>query len=419
MAYQNGRAVAVPLILVGLGFVSLGVPEGSLGVAWPSIRASFSLPLDALGLLFGSFASGYVVSSGLSGRIFARLGIGTALSLSSLAGGASLLGYSVAPSWPTMVVLAGVLGVGAGTIDAGLNSYTAIQYSSRVLNWMHAAFGIGAAIAPVLMTSAITSGFGWQHAYAAFGVAQMCLGIGYGALRNAFATRRSLRGTPPLAGRPLASEPLDPVSSEQSQTPAVSARAARTRDRSWRSNPSLWIAAAVFFVYVGVEATVGQWTFTLVTLGDSQPAALAGLMISAYWGSLTVGRLLFGAIAPHVRSQTLLRVSMLGCLVAAALLPLGGPVLHLLAVPVLGLLLAPIFPVLIAETPARLGEAHTADAVGIQVAAAILGGAAIPATVGVLAERVGLNMIGVCCVAAAAAQLTLYEVLVRRASVPR
>jgi hypothetical protein len=42
------------LLLVGLaylGFVSIGLPDGLLGVAWPSIRAYFDLPLDALGAL--------------------------------------------------------------------------------------------------------------------------------------------------------------------------------------------------------------------------------------------------------------------------------------------------------------------------------------------------------------------------------
>lgn len=399
MAYQLGRARAVPLILVGLGFVSLGLPEGSLGVAWPSIRDSFSLPLDALGFLFGSFATGYVVSSALSGRVFARLGIGTALAISCLASGTSLLGYSVSSGWPTMIVLAGVLGLGAGTIDSGLNAYAAVQYGSRVLNWMHAAFGIGAAIGPVLMTGAITSGLGWQRAYALLGLAQITLGVGYAGWRNALQTHRGSRGLPSATNQPRASETTRP------------------RPGS-RSNPALWISAAVFFLYVGVEATVGQWTFTLVTLGDGQPGTLAGLLISAYWGSLTLGRLLFGAIAPHVRSETLLRACMFTCLVAAALLPIGPPVLHLFAVPVLGLLLAPIFPVLIAETPMRLGERATPDAVGIQVAAAVLGGAAIPAFVGVLAERLGLTMIGVSCVAAAAGQLLLYEVLVRRACAP-
>src|SRR5690242_14306898 len=111
------------LALASLGFISLGLPEGLLGVAWPSIRASFDLGLDALGLLLATFATGYFISSALSGRTLGRFGIGTVLSACCALTGTSLLGYAAAPSWPAMVVLGAVLGAGAGTIDAALNTY--------------------------------------------------------------------------------------------------------------------------------------------------------------------------------------------------------------------------------------------------------------------------------------------------------
>src|SRR5947207_10347579 len=109
------RRASPALLMASLGFVSLGLPEGLLGVAWPSIRASFDLPLDALGFLLATFATGYFVSSAVSGRVLSRFGIGEALAASCAITGTSLVGYSVAPSWPAMVVLGGVLGLGAGT----------------------------------------------------------------------------------------------------------------------------------------------------------------------------------------------------------------------------------------------------------------------------------------------------------------
>src|SRR3982074_2444422 len=87
------------LALASLGFVSLGLPEGLLGVAWPSIRATFDLPLDALGLLLATFATGYFLSSAVSGPVMARLGIGLALAASCALTGISLLGYSLSPAW--------------------------------------------------------------------------------------------------------------------------------------------------------------------------------------------------------------------------------------------------------------------------------------------------------------------------------
>src|SRR5262245_13769670 len=84
-------------LLVGLaylGFVSIGLPDGLLGVAWPSIRASFGLPLDALGALLVMFTLGYLLSSFSSGRLLNHISVGSLLMLSCLVTALSLLGYA-------------------------------------------------------------------------------------------------------------------------------------------------------------------------------------------------------------------------------------------------------------------------------------------------------------------------------------
>ncbi|MEP6636868.1 MAG: MFS transporter [Acidobacteriota bacterium] len=124
------------LLLVGLAylsFVSLGLPDGLNGVAWPSIRAYFHLPLNALGWLLVMFTAGYFVASFSSGRLLALMSIGTLLSLSCLATAVSLIGYALAPVWMVMVGLGTVAGFGAGAIDAGLNTFAATQFSARMV----------------------------------------------------------------------------------------------------------------------------------------------------------------------------------------------------------------------------------------------------------------------------------------------
>jgi len=39
------------IIISFIAFVSLGLPDGLLGVAWPGIRVYFDLPVDALGII--------------------------------------------------------------------------------------------------------------------------------------------------------------------------------------------------------------------------------------------------------------------------------------------------------------------------------------------------------------------------------
>src|SRR6185436_9748416 len=107
---------------------------------WPSIRAYFHLPLDALGSLLLMFTIGYLVSSFSSGRLLARIRVGTLLGVSCLATSVSLLGYALVPAWWMMVTLGTIAGLGAGAIDAGLNTFAATQFSSRTVNWLHASW---------------------------------------------------------------------------------------------------------------------------------------------------------------------------------------------------------------------------------------------------------------------------------------
>ena len=115
--------------------------------------------------------------------------------------------------------------------------------------------------------------------------------------------------------------------------------------RALLREPRALISMALFFVYVGLEAGSGQWSFSLFTLSRGTPVGIAGVLVSAYWASLTVGRILFGVLVSHVSSERLLRVCMLITLGAAGLIWLNVPILSWLALAVLGLVLAPIFPV--------------------------------------------------------------------------
>jgi fucose permease len=289
-----------------------------------------------------------------------------------------------------MVIVGGVLGIGAGIIDAALNTFAAVRYGSRVLNWMHAAFGLGAAVGPLVMTAILSSGLSWSVGYVLVALAQLALALGYWLTRERF-TRST------AASRAS-------TSSSSGST------------RSLLRNPLIWLSLALFFVYAGTEVTAGQWSFSLFVQSRETPTAVAGLLVSAYWGSLTLGRVLFGVLVTRVSTDSLLRACILVAIAAGGVIWLNVPIVSWLALAVLGLVLAPIFPVLIAETPARLGRAQTANAVGLQVAAAVLGGAGLPAGVGVLAARLSLEVVGPCLVAAGLAQLVLHEALLRLAS---
>lgn len=365
------------IALVYLGFVSIGFPDGLQGVAWPSMRRSFGLPLDALGGLLVMYTAGYLISSFTSGRMLARLSVGMLLSLSCLATGVSLLGYAAAGRWWMVMAVGTLAGIGAGAIDAGLNTYAATHFSARMVNWLHAFYGVGALSGPLLMTTVLNAGQPWQLGYAIVGAGQLALAVCFGLTQRRWNDDHQVESAPIVSG---------PSALSNADAPASLFSTLRL--------PVTWFSVAVFFIYCGVEAGAGAWAYSLLTESRGVSATIAGIWVSIYWGGLTAGRIVSAMIAGRGRMRTLLRVCMAGQAAGAALLWINfTPLFSFLGLTLIGLASAPIFPSLIATTPERLNKKHVANAVGFQIAAAVLGLSVLPALIGFFARRFGLEVI--------------------------
>lgn len=390
MAHSTPSLRRHSTLLVGLAyaaFISLGLPDGLTGVAWPSVRAEFGLSLDALGALVTSGTIGYLISSFSSGRVLTKIGVGWLLVLSCLATAASLLGYGYAPTWIFMASLGILAGLGAGAIDAGLNTYAADNFNPRTLNWLHASFGLGAASGPVIMSSIISANQSWRVGYVVVGIAQLLLASAFAITRKQWQTQHSEAAVEPVA------------SATMLQTLRL---------------PATWLSILLFFLYTGLEFCAGQWLYTLLTTSRGMPPGIAGVWVSVYWGSLTVGRLLSGVIVGRMSVLSLLRLSMLAAIIGVVLFWLNvAPWLTLIGIALLGLALAPMFPSFIALTPARMGPSHSANTIGFQIAAATLGGASITSSFGLLADGFGLEMLGTYLFVVALAMALIFEGLNR------
>jgi fucose permease len=372
----------------------LGLSGGLLGVAWPSIRASFDLSLDAVGTLLVATTVGYLVSSFSSGPLLSRVGVGALLMVSGLVAGAGLVGYALVPAWWVMVLLGLAVGLGAGAIDAGLNTYFATNHSANLMNWLHACFGLGAALGPVIMTAVLDAGRSWRWGYVVAGILQGLMALCFGLTLD----RWRLAGAKPVGANPdLTASATDEV-----------------RSGDTLRLPIVWLGIALFFVYTGIEGTAGQWPYTLFTEGRGVAPSTAGLWVSVYWGSLTVGRILLGLVVDRLGVVPTLRACMLGVALGSALLWWNvTSLLGFVGLGLIGFSLAPIFPSLISQTPRRVGAAHAANTIGFQVAAAGIGIAALPGLAGVLAEHLGLEVIGPFLLGASIAMFLFHEVLVR------
>jgi fucose permease len=190
------------------------------------------------------------------------------------------------------------------------------------------------------------------------------------------------------------------------------------QDRSIRTwGLAIWLSIVLFLVYTGIETAAGGWAYTLFVEGRGLTPEAASLSVSAYWGALALGRVLAGVIANRVAPATIIRWSMAGMLAGAALVWLNlAAWLSFGGLGLMGLSAAAVFPALIGVTPTWFGADRAHTIIGFQVGAAALGIAGLPALSGVLAARLGLEIIPVLLVVACAGMIALHEVVLRLAT---
>ena len=178
--------------------------------------------------------------------------------------------------------------------------------------------------------------------------------------------------------------------------------------------PQVWLSMMLFFLYVGAETGLGVWTYTLLTESRGVDKTLAGFFAGSYWFTFTVGRILAGAVANRVGSNQLVLGGLVGALLGTGLLIWNPAELaNVVAVTIIGLSIAPIFPALMSGTSARVGDLHAANTIGMQMAATGLGTAIIPSLMGVMAQRLSLEIIPVSLLAVYAGLLGFYLLAAR------
>jgi fucose permease len=385
----------IPVAIAFLGFIAIGLTAGILGVAWPSIRDTFEISLDAIGALLLPATAGALAISFSSGSLIKRAGLGPVLVVGFAVSALANLGVALAPAWWVVVAVSLVGAMGTSAVVVGLNTFFAIGQSAKLMNWLQACFGLGATFSPILMTVLLDAGYSWRWSYALFFAFFMVLAGVVGL------TLRQWQLMAPKSGRSRGEAPDQAPSGSTLRIPFV------------------WLYILLFFVLTGTEGTAGQWPYTLFTEGRSIDPATAGLWVSIFWLSLTVGRVIFGFVVERVAATFLVRAAMAGVIVGSAFIWLNASAIaSFLGFALVGFASAPLFPVLTSGTPGRLGQAHAANAIGFQLASARLGLAVIPALGGVLAESMGLEVIAPFLFFSAIAQFAIHELTLLKALQP-
>ncbi|MGO5137631.1 MFS transporter [Clostridium butyricum] len=381
------------LAVIYLSFISLGLPDSLLGSAWPAMYSEFGVPVSYAGIISMIIAAGTILSSLQSDRLTRKLGTGKVTAISVAMTAVALFGFSFSNSFWILCFWAIPYGLGAGSVDASLNNYVALNYASRHMSWLHCMWGVGASLGPYIMGYAMTGGQGWNSGYGYIAVLQIVLTIIL-----------------------IFSLPLWKNRAEEKNADDVNAKTLTLKEIIKISGAKEIMIT--FFCYCALEQTTGLWASSYLTLHKGISADKAASFASMFFIGITIGRAFSGFITMKLSDSKMIR---LGQGVAAIgiinlMLPFGEYI-SLIGLIMIGLGCAPIYPCIIHSTPEYFGADKSQAIIGVQMASAYIGTLLMPPIFGLIAEYINVSLYPVYLFIVMIFMVVMHEALLRKKNI--
>jgi fucose permease len=368
--------LSVLLIIIYVAFISLGLPDGLLGSAWPTIKMAMDVPNSYAGIVSMIIAIGTIVSSLFSDRLIRKFKTPTVTYVSVLLTAGALLGISFSTKFYHLIIFAIPLGIGAGSVDAALNNYVAINYKAKHMNWLHAFWGIGAMTGPMIMGYFLEKGFVFQKGYQVVSIIQFVLVailiISLPLWKKAAKIKKDNTNN----------------SQEEEHNPKVLGIGGLLK------LPGAKQVLIAFFCYCALESTFGLWSASYVENIHFVSAEAAAKWASLFYIGITVGRVISGFVSYKLSSRKMIYIGLIVIGIGSILVFLKineiSTITGLIAV---GLGCAPIYPNLIHITPENFGKEYSQSVIGIQMASAYVGTTLMPPLFGLIAKSVGIKIL--------------------------
>jgi len=372
--------------MIYLAFISLGLPDALLGSAWPIMYQEFAVPVSYSGTVFMIICGGTILSSLNSEKLNRRFGTGKITAISVFLTAIALFGFSISHSFLMLCLFAIPYGLGAGSVDAALNHYVALHYSSRHMSWLHCMWGLGASVGPYIMGFVLQRGEPWNRGYLIVSIIQFILAI------ILFCSLSLWKKNPEELKENGSNAPVG----MEGKATSDGAEAPKQRALSLKevfAIPGAKESLASFYGYCALEQTVGLWAGSFMVLALGMEEKLAASYVALFYFGITFGRFLSGFFTMKWKDEQM----VLGgsAIVFFGIFLLFTPWSKALVLPALiliGLGCAPVYPSVIHSTPYNFGVEHSSALIGAQMAAAYVGTLIMPPLFGVLGRSFSMKL---------------------------
>ncbi|ORY94390.1 major facilitator superfamily domain-containing protein [Syncephalastrum racemosum] len=387
--------------LIAANFISIicGINDGSLGVIIPRLKSYYNVPNETVSLLFLFNSFGYFLAAGVNGFVVQKVGQLNAL---YIGGCLVLLAYGLLSNgfaFPIQSCIMPLQGAGIAFLDAGMNVYASgTPMATLMLNILHAMYGIGAMLSPIIGTILLAHDISWRGMYAVMSVF---------AVVNVVTIFIGLRNNPVdnadnaddvIEEREGLLSPENDVESygRASPTPTQDSRVSQPKSdddlvRRAIMNPMSLLGAAYILVYVGTEVTVGGWGFTYLTEGRNGEPIQVGQVIAGYWFGLAAGRIILGFITEKFGIKRMISLfTVMTAVLCLVLWWVDNLAVDYIAIVFIGFALGPMFPSTIALASKVLPRKMHAAAIGFMAGLGAGGAALFPFLTGLISGKFGI-----------------------------
>ena len=327
-----------------------------------------------MSLIFLSPAVGYIASALLNASVHTHFGQRGIAFLAPLCHIISYVIISVHPPYPVLVIVYLLVGFGNGLADAAWNAWIGDMHApNQILGFLHASYGLGAAIAPLCATALIVRGHQpwWTWYYVMLGGAVL----------------ESASSLYAFWKRDAAAYKASHVS-DQSSKGLKKALVSRPTARI------IWLTSMFLLGYVGVEVVLGGWSVTFMRRERSGKALASSLAATGFWLGITLGRVVLGFVTPRFGEKLAITIYLP---VAFALQLLFWLVpsftVSAIAVALQGFFLGPMFPAAVVACTKLLPKRLHVSGIGFAAAFGGSGGAVLPFATGALAQAKGVQVL--------------------------
>ncbi|KAH8747183.1 major facilitator superfamily domain-containing protein [Diaporthe sp. PMI_573] len=355
----------------------MGMNDSAYGAIIPYLGTYYRLEYTLVSLIFLSPFVGYTLSALLNNLIHEKFG---QRGVATICSSCHLIAYVIAcvhPPYPVLVVVYMLAGFGNGLGDAAWNAWIGnMANANEVLGVMHAFYGAGGVIAPLIATAMITkANLQWYHFY--------YIMIAAAAIELAVTVPAFWKAT----GRVFVDS--NPKTSENAGNSTL--REALLKMPAARVT---WLCALFLLCYVGVEVALGGWIVKfMLEVRNGEPFA-SGMTAMGFWLGITVGRVVLGFITPMLGEKLAVMIyipAAMGLELLFWLVPQF--IVSAVAVALQGFFLGPLFPAVVVAATKSLPRHLHVSAVGFAAAFGGGGAAILPFAVGAIAQSKGVGVL--------------------------